>query len=131
MDFMGFFKNFGIYQRYLGYFQRFLEFFRDFWDIFKNFCDFYGFFRIFQGFLGHFQGFLIFSPIIVKKRKSPEFCNSCGISSTFVMNSFISQASRQSEAELRSQLALLASGERSVRSELSQVQQDNDSLQAK
>lgn len=47
------------------------------------------------------------------------------------MNCLIPQASRQSEAELRSQLALLASDERSIRSELSQVQQDNDSLQAK
>ncbi len=32
---------------------------------------------------------------------------------------------------MRSQLALLTSSERSVRAELSQVQQDNDSLQAK
>ncbi|EFX75672.1 hypothetical protein DAPPUDRAFT_322995 [Daphnia pulex] len=41
------------------------------------------------------------------------------------------QASRQSEAELRSQLSQHASGERAIRAELSQVQQDNDSLQAK
>lgn len=41
------------------------------------------------------------------------------------------QASRQSEAELRSQLAQLTSSERAVKAELSQLQQDNDSLQAK
>jgi len=53
--------------------------------------------------------------------------------SIWCMRSSISflQASRQSEAELRSQLSQHASGERAIRAELSQVQQDNDSLQAK
>ena len=44
---------------------------------------------------------------------------------------FLFQASRQSEAELRSQLSQHTSGERAIRAELSQLQQDNDSLQAK
>lgn len=41
------------------------------------------------------------------------------------------QASRQMEQELRSQLHNLSAGERSVKNELLQLQQDNESLQNK
>lgn len=41
------------------------------------------------------------------------------------------QASRQTEQELRSQLGSLGTSERSVRSELSQLRQDNELLQNK
>lgn len=41
------------------------------------------------------------------------------------------QASRQTEQDLRSQLGSLGTSERSVRSELSQLRQDNELLQNK
>lgn len=49
----------------------------------------------------------------------------------FIGSFIVLQASRQSEAELRSQLSQHTAGERAIRAELAQLQQDNDSLQAK
>jgi len=41
------------------------------------------------------------------------------------------QSSRQLEQDLRSQINTLISGEKSIKSELTQLQQDNDDLQSK
>ena len=41
------------------------------------------------------------------------------------------QCSRQTEADLRAQIADMSSGDRSLKSELTQIQSDNDALQTK
>jgi septal ring factor EnvC (AmiA/AmiB activator) len=76
----------------------------------------------------------ITSPLIPRSKATTVFCNNF---SDFRLEADVKrlktdlQSSRQLEQDLRSQINTLISGEKSIKSELAQLQQDNDDLQSK